>query len=108
MKNPNTTLHLDVEKVSLEDLSGVKSRDSLAVSWATLETSQNRYNYNYTPPTRSTYYISLYRKVLPVEMEKQKLSQMPGFRYTWRYSGMEVEPEADFTNHPITMAFIRN
>ena len=105
--NPNVTLHLDVEKVSLEDLSS--GQDTLEVPVTKM--METHRTFNYTPPTNVYYYIQLSRNVLPADVRKQRLDMMPGFRYTWHYSGMEVEPEAKFYNdihYQSTMAFIRH
>ena len=64
--------------------------------------------YNYTPPTRGSYYIELSREVLPADVRKQSLDMMPGFKVSWHYSGMEVEPEARYYSDTRTMAFVRN
>jgi len=32
---------------------------------------------------------------------------MPGFRFTWNYSGIDTEPEAKYLHKPITRAFVR-
>ena len=60
--NPNVTLHFDVEKMSLRDLSGY---DGIFVEgWTTVEQSPS--NYNYSPPTPKDddyYYISYVDKV---------------------------------------------
>ena len=109
---PNLTLHLDVEKVSLEDLSS--GEDRLAVEWNPM--METHMTFNYTPPTGGrygNYEIQLIRDVLPADVRKQKLDMMPGYRVTWYYSGMEVEPEARYYNntripYPSTMAFVRH
>ena len=107
--NPTMTLHLDIEKVSLR---GVASEDdSLSVGGTRVETSYM--SFNYSSPLDSYYYIQLDREVLPADIMKQKLTQMPGFRVSWHYSsnlGMRVEPWAKYYNnayYSITMAFIR-
>ena len=110
-KNTNVMLHLDVEKVSLEDLSsGYKHRDRqydrFYVQNSRVNTTQR--SFNFTPPTSYNYKIKLDRDVLTADVKKQKQNFMPGFRYTWHYSGIDVEPWAKYINHPRTMAFIRN
>ena len=45
--------------------------------------------------------------VIPADVMKQKLSKMPGFQVTWRYSGMEVKSWDFYKNSPRTKAFIR-
>ena len=102
--NTNVTLHLDIEKVTLQDLSS--GGDTLYVEWIIMETSHM--TYNYTPPTPYTNGITLGRAALPGDVKKQNLDMMPGFRVKWHYSGMEVEPRAKYRYDPSTMAFIRN
>ena len=50
---------------------------------------------NFTPPT---FYrnIRLTRKISYENVKKQKLDKMPGFRFSWWYSGEEVIPEQKF------------
>ena len=101
----NVTLHLHVEKVSLENLSS--GEDTLYVEGTLVETSYR--SFNYTPSSyRYDITITIIRRVHPADLRKQKLSMMPGFRITWHYSGMEVESEDTFKSHRITTAFIRN
>ena len=40
--------------------------------------------------------MDMKRKVLPADVRKQQLNLMPGFRFTWHYSGMVLEPEAEY------------
>ena len=105
--NPNVTLHIDIEKVSLKGLSS-GSQDRLTVYYQIVETSQR--SFNYSPPGTERD-ISLKREVLPADILKQRLSQMPGFKITWYYSGMDVESSQPYSNalpDPQTRAFVRN
>ena len=106
--NPNITLHIDVESVSLEDLLG--GEDILRVDGTTM--IETHRTYNYTPPTggrnSDSYHISLSRRVIPADVRKQKLNVMPGYRVSWHYSGIEVEPEAEYYNDASTRAFVRH
>ena len=102
---PNVTLHIDVEKVSLEDLSS--GADTVSVL-STIMMEAHR-TYNFTPPTDSSNNFVLRRDVLPADVRKQKLDVMPELSYTWHYSGVKVEPEAIYYNstwYPSTMAFV--
>ena len=101
-KDPNVTLHLDVEKVSMEDLSS--GEDKLSVDSSIVKTPHM--SFNFSPPTGKyggRYSIILNRDVLLADVRKQKLDLMPGFRISWRYSGMEVESEVKYHNK----AFVR-
>ena len=64
-------------------------------------------SYNYTKPG---FYksMSYKRKVLLSDVRKQKLSVMPGFNFSWYYSGIEMEPpKAKYYNDDKTKAFVR-
>ena len=63
-------------------------------------------SFNYSPPAQNDYNIVLSRYVVQANIMKQKLELMPGFRVTWHYSGIEVEPEAKYYND--NKAFVRN
>ena len=62
---------------------------------------------NYTAPLWDQHNIGLNRNVLPADVRKQRLDKMPGFRLSWHYSGVEVEPWAKYDNED-TEAFVRN
>ena len=55
---------------------------------------------------RHFYEINLERDVISMDVKKQKLDLMPGFRLTWRYSVKELEPEV--ITDPSAIAFIRH
>ena len=66
-------------------------------------------SYNYSPLTDDSYPMVFSRQVLLADVIKQKLSLMPGFKFTWHFSGMEVESaKANFLDYGYTIAFIRN
>ena len=109
--NTNVTLHFDVKKVSLKD----SLWDALSVEGTNVKTSSS--SFNNSQPTggiiHDGYYVISFERHVPLtDIKKQKLSQMPGFKATWRYSGMEVEPEAKYysnnTDNLSTIAFVRN
>ena len=99
--NPNVTLHFEVEQVSMsiKDLS--TGKDKLTWGYSDVIKAEQD-SKNHTPPG---YYqkIRLERKVSQEDIMKQELSLMPGFRFTWHYSGTEVELEDLFDNN----AFVR-
>merc|ERR1712218_536936 len=88
----------------MKDLANGK--DTLKVKWTIVETSHM--SYNYSPPTEVNYNIQLERDVVPADVMKQKLGQMPGFRVTWHYSGLDVEPEAKYESDNQLMVVVRN
>ena len=102
--NPNATLHIDVEKVSMTDLSS--GEDTLSVDETMVEKSHR--SFNFTQPSDIWYHIQFRRKVIQADVRKQRLYRMPGFKLRWHYSGMKVESEAIFYKSANTKAFIRN
>ena len=103
--NTNVTLHIDVEMVSIKDMSS--GQDTLSVDFRTVKTSHKSFNFSLDDYFPSDYYQILFRRdVLPADVTKQKLELMPGFKATWHYSGdVKVEPEARYYNR--NKAFIR-
>ena len=41
------------------------------------------------------------------DVETQKLDVMPGFRFSWWYSGAEVTPDNKYKDEEITKQFVR-
>ena len=94
----NVTLHFEIDKLSLKDLSS--GEDRLWVSGlGKMNTYSTHGSYNHTPPSQGSYNIGFRRNVNMADVRKQKLKQMPGFRFTWHYSGMEVKPVAKYATN---------
>ena len=105
--NRNVTLHFEYENIPLKDLmTGSERFDADYVDILDEYTQKN-----YTPPLPSPatdrYYYRLVRNVKVEDIESQELDTMPGFKITWYYSGMEVDPMAKYSNAEITKAFVR-
>ena len=64
---------------------------------------------NFTQLESDEYYsMQLKRKVTLEDVRSQNLNQMPGFRFSWYYSGMkEEQPESRFKGAKETHAFVR-
>ena len=71
-----------------------------------LDADQTTAYKNFTPPG---YYKSM--RLLPdvssEEVETQKLDLMPGFRFSWWYSGAEIIPDNRYKDENITKQFVR-
>ena len=101
--NKNVTLHFKVEKVSMTGLAS-GSKDKM-YGLGDLDADQTTAYTNFTP-TRSRY-MSLSRDVSSEEVETQKLNLMPGFRFSWWYSGAEFTPENKYKDYEITKELVR-
>ena len=105
MNNPNVTLHFDIEKVLLQDLHS--GGDSLNAARGYSSFDSVGYNYRSLRP-RADYSITHQRAYVTVEdVRRQKLDLMPGFRFNWYYTGMEMKPWAKYYNKTNTKAFVR-
>ena len=62
---------------------------------------------NFTPPS-GLYDTKLKRKATLQDISKQKLKTMPGWRFSWYYSGVNEKPVESFDNYHINRAFVRN
>ena len=90
--NENVTLHFKLEKVSMIGLTG-GSEDTFYMSGLSyLDADLTTAYTNFTPP-RFIEDMSLWRDVSPEDVEKQRLDLMPGFKFSWWYSGAEVTPD---------------
>ncbi len=104
LNNENVTLHFKVEKVSM---TGLDSMDTANIEGlGDLDADQKTAYTNFTPPIyfRS---MSLYRRVSSEGVETQKLDVMPGFKFSWWYSGAEVTPDNRYNDDEITKQFVR-
>ena len=63
---------------------------------------------NFTPPSDREYKLILNREVTVTDIRKQNLDQMPGFRFSWHYTGMKVKPYAKYSKYSITKMFVRD
>ena len=105
--NTNVTLHFNIKKLSLKDLSGEERLLVTGLGFINVDRTYHHHHYSLSNGGCSdNCYIQFTRNVIPGDVRKQKLRLMPGFRFTWYYSGMEVESEARFYND--TTAFVRN
>ena len=105
--NKNVTLHFEYDNIALKDLMTGSERFDADY----MEILGEYMMKNYTPPLPSPatdrYYYRLVRNVKVEDIESQELDTMPGFKITWYYSGVEVDPMAKYSNAEITKAFVR-
>ena len=102
----NLTLHFDIDKVSLKDLTSGTEELYLSDAYdVDINEETTHFGKSYSPPGYR--YIRFKRKVSAQEVLKQKLSTMPGFKFQWYYSGMTVESDSQYFANSITKAFVR-
>ena len=114
-KNANAKLHFEIQKISMTDLIGggydnfyINSNfDALSVDGMNV-----RQNFTYSSflngfPYQGYYYVLLERKVTVQDIMNQKLLHMPGFKFSWYYTGIEMLPEAKYSNETDTIEFVR-
>ena len=103
--NENVTLHLKVEKVSLTGLATGR-KDTASIQDNVLDADQTTAFTNFTPPVESRF-MRLSRDVSSEDVETQKLDVVPGFKFTWWYSGAEVTPDDKYKDEEMTKQFVR-
>ena len=87
--------------------SGSEDRIKLGRFWNKyLDADQTTAYTNFTPPV-SREFMSLWRDVSLDDVETQKLDLMPGFKFTWWYSGAEVTPDNRYKDEEMTKQFVR-
>ena len=85
--NPNTTLHIEVEKISMIGLTNGKEVYTVNSRY-TLDANKVDMHSKFTPPGNNWYSFDLNRKDLSAEdIRNLDLKQMPGFRFRWYHTG---------------------
>ncbi len=106
--NENVTLHFKLEKASMTGLASGSEDTVYMDGLGNLDADQTTAYTNFTPPGgeygRS---MNLIRDVSSEEVESQRLDLMPGFRFSWWYSGAEVTPDNKYKDEEITKQFVR-
>ena len=110
-KNENVTLHFCIEKISMKDIS--RGEDRLEVlNEDKIDVDVRQITKSFSPPGDFKG-IYLKRKVSMHDVRKQTLDQMPGFRFSWYFSGIQKKNDSagsDFGKYiwkERTLAFIR-
>ena len=104
-EDQNVTLHIEIEKISIKELS---TGDSSFNFEENLDVDVTHVIKNFTPPEQYSYSVTSIRKVSREDVLKQKLQLMPGFRISWYYTGIATQPIFKYSDYGITPAFVRN
>ena len=93
--NPNSTLHIEIEKLSMTGLdtgkdiykvNGGTTADGEPRFWD-LDADKDLLVNKFKPPGNSWYLFILDRKLGKEDIRQLDLKQMPGFRFRWYYTG---------------------
>ena len=122
--NSNVSLFFKIDKISMKDLSAGNDIFSIYDSGISAYQSDkmqineetNNIVKNYTPPVTVDFWgkelenpwITLERTVAMHDVRKQNLKLMPGFQISWYYTGIEVEPPAEYRNDRNKIVLTRN
>ena len=120
--NPNATLHYIVEKISMKSLTVKEQWQGVDEMYSyvnggdvylydphnPVDEDQTYLNLNFTAPKENYYRLRLYREVFMDDVKKQNLEMMPGFRFSWYYSGIEAKPDNRFSNKDNSKMFVRD
>ena len=104
--NANVTLHFDIEKMTMNNLPS--GEDTFYLSRWRQAPLDKKIIKKYNPIKDSYKDLELIRKINLEDARKANLEVMPGFKFTWYYTGMEVLPEAKYSDNPLTTSFRRN
>ena len=82
--------------------------DEVTIKENSIDADQSIAYRNFTPPEYSfTRKFRLIRKVSFEDVEAQKLNLMPGFKFSWWYTGAEVTPESKYKDGEMEKEFVR-
>ena len=104
--NDNLTLHFKLDKLSMTGL--VRSRNErFLVKRHPVGADQTSLYTNLSMDPYGSKRIELARDVSAEEVEAQKLVGMPGFRFSWWYTGIKVIPDHKYKYSKNTRQFVR-
>ena len=106
----NVTLHVDIEKISLKDLSGGYDKFDYDYKGDIDEdTTKMKRKYHLNLSYKRHILTRLRRSVSLEDVKRQKLDAMPGFRLNWYYIGLDRNLEvANYVNDGPTKSFVRS
>ena len=99
------TLHLVIETVVMKDLTTGEDFVFTDPNCWTCHYEDTITYQNSTPPEK--FQLQIARDVPIDDVKNQRLELMPGFRFSWSYSGMDFVPQPAFNNTDITKIFVR-
>ena len=106
VKNPNFTLTLEIEKVSMTVLTGNSFESFYVYGFGFLHHDRKILIQNYTAPGEEIM-ILIKRNVNSKDVEgNRNLKTMPGFSIKWSYN-QEVEPVKKWSNNEMNVAYKR-
>ena len=107
--NDNVTIHLNLEKFSIKGL--LDTENNYFYMGVSIDVDKINAYKNFTPPltkygtdkrSMSQRRYSNRREIASVKME-----MMPGFRFSWWYTGENLEPQPKYLNTTLTKHFIK-
>ena len=108
--NTNVTLHVSMERLPLTELS--IGKEEMRTYWYdNLYPKEIKLYKNFTPPGDIDKFTILNRDemIKIADLKKQDLKQMPGFKLSWYYTGIDMEELwiGDYHNNSFTKLFVR-
>ena len=120
--NKNVTLHVNVETITMKKeakiyngqkpvidrvriANGTTRQTCRSCKYIDLETKKCSKTYNPPGSYEKIFYTD--RSLSMKDVSKQSLTLMPGFKMSWYYSGMKVEPYPYYVGYHDTKTFVR-
>ena len=105
-KNKNVTLHFKLEKVSITELSNGRFDRYMGTGKGNLEKDEKTILLDYKNPQKQKE-IRLWRYVGTKDLESMSMETMPGFKFSWWYSGDKITIEPIFSNFRMNKIFVK-
>ena len=87
--NPNVTLHIKLEKLSMTGMSA--GWDNIVLEGSNIEAGLSSATFNFTPPSEKRWIALTRNNITKEDLKTMDLESMPGFNLSWYYSGAEVQ-----------------
>ena len=116
INNKNATLHFKLEKVSM---IGLDKNEDYVLGNQFVNEKQKSVSTSFNPPNNDPImlpdgftdetikYLMLTREIRKTGDLKTVGDLMPGFKFSWYYTGTEVKPIGMYKDEPFTKMFVR-
>ena len=87
--NPNVTLHIKLEKLSMTGMSA--GWDNTVLEGSNIEAGLSSATFNFTPPSEKRWIALTRNNITKEDLNTMDLKSMPGFQVSWYYTGLGQE-----------------
>ena len=106
-KNANITLHFKMEKVVMTELTSSRFDRYFMEEVGYIDSEITIVSKNFTNPSAQRKLVRLWRYVGTSDLETMSLETMPGFIFSWWYTGGNINAEPKYSEYRMNKMFVK-